>query len=201
MGGYFPHVHWSSYLSFRTGLTFPVTIIYLTATGGWEEEPCSTTQPLHVTRSYGATFPRARSSLSASVTPWLAIVSALSIGPISNVYRVASIFGCQELEMFGAGCAGVLGNVLNAVYIAVLALYAFLFFGEIMTPLEIIGASLVSGAVLGATAIKAWRRKKSMGEKTEEEEEIKKDENDIEVGVNGDFTSVQTEKSPLLPPQ
>ena len=73
---------------------------------------------------------------------------------------MASLVGCQELEAFGAGCAGILGNVLNAVYIVILALFAFLFFGEIMTPVEIGGAALIGGAVLAITAIKAWRRKK-----------------------------------------
>ena len=39
-------------------------------------------------------------------------------------------------------------------------LFAFCFFGEIMTPLEIGGACLIGGVVPIITAIKAWRKVK-----------------------------------------
>ena len=90
---------------------------------------------------------------------------------MANIYRVASIYGCKELESFGTGSAGIVGNLLSPIYIVMVGIFAFCFFGEEMTPLEICGAALIGGVVLANTAIKACRRLSDEEEDEEEEEE------------------------------
>ena len=71
-------------------------------------------------------------------------------------------YECEScIEFFAVGTAGLLGNVLNAVYIAILALASFIFFGEVMTPVETVGAALIAGAVIFITGVKAWRKKRN----------------------------------------
>ena len=78
---------------------------------------------------------------------------------ISNLFRATSVFACQELESVGPGCAGIIGNILHAEYIAMTALLAFAFFAEKLAPVETIGASIIGGAVVGVTAVKAVKQK------------------------------------------
>ena len=111
-------------------------------------------------------------SSSSSAIPWTSIAAGVSIGVISNIARVASVFGCQELEAFGSGCAGVVGNILHAQYIAMMAVFAYVFFGETMTTVELIGACVIGGAVIGVTGVKALRQRgvEKRGASDEEEE-------------------------------
>ena len=139
-----------------------------------------------------ATAMPATSTSTASI-PWIPILSALFIGPLTNIYRITSVYGCNELESFGPGSAGIMGNLLSPIQIIMTALFSFCFFGEEMTPLEIGGASLIGGIVPAITAIKAWRRIKGEEGKGKEEE-IK-----IEDGSSSaKHHSIENESTPLL---
>ena len=102
----------------------------------------------------------ATTTVSSSI-PWSSLGAGISIGVLTNVFRVASVFGCQELEAFSVGCAGVIGNILYAQYIANMTIFAYLFFGEVLTRVELIGAIVIGGAVVGVTLVKACRQKRN----------------------------------------
>ena len=123
-------------------------------------------------------------SKGTAFTPWIPIVSALFIGPMTNIYRVTSLYGCNELEAFGPGSAGILGNLLSPIYIIMVGLFAFCFFGELMTPLEIGGACLISSVIPIITAIKAWRKIKE--EKKAEDEERPKNKGEVRKQIEYD---------------
>ena len=158
--GHFPNVHWSSYLAVRTFLSLPVSVIYLSTTGGWTS-PSTTTMLTTTTTMARSSLDGATTISTSSPIPWISLGAGVSIGVLSNVSRVASVFGCQELEAFGAGCAGFIGNILHAEYIATMAIFAYLFFGEVVTRVELIGAIVIGGAVVGVTLVKAWRQKRN----------------------------------------
>ena len=89
--------------------------------------------------------------------PWLPIIAAVSIGPLCNLFRVTSLYACYELQAHSISTAGVIGIILNPIYIVFTAVYTYFFFGDAMTPIEIGGASTIGGAVLGITGVKWWR--------------------------------------------
>ena len=107
-----------------------------------------------------STLNAATTATTFSPIPWRSLGAGLLGGVLTNVFRVASVFGCQELEKFGAGCAGVIGNILYAEYIANMAIFDYLFFGEVMTEVELIGAIVIGGAVIGVTLVKAGRQRR-----------------------------------------
>ena len=82
------------------------------------------------------------------------------MGLINNIYRVSAVFGCQELEASGTGNAGIIANILDAGFIVITAIFAFLFFGEIMSSVEILGACFIGAAAMIITAAKAWRSRR-----------------------------------------
>ena len=97
--------------------------------------------------------------IDTSTSLWAAIIASIMIGMISNLFRMTSVLACQELESVGAGFAGIIGNILHAEYIAMSALFAFAFFGENLAPVEIVGALIIGGAVVGVTVVKAVKQK------------------------------------------
>ena len=187
--GYFPDVHWSSYLSVWTLFTSPVAVVYLCITQGWNN--------YSLTSLAGTSI-----ATSTSTIPWIPMLSALSIGVLTNIYRITSIYGCNELESFGPSSAGIIANLLSPIQIIMTALFAFCFFAEKMTPLEVGGACLIGGVVPVITIIKAWRRINGEGE--EDEEEIREIEGDVartniqDRSASAKHQSIENESTPLL---
>ena len=89
----------------------------------------------------------------------LAVGVAISMGCLMNLERVTNIYACQELEQYATGCAGILGNVMNAAHIPLVSFYAFLLYGQRMTPLELTGGATVMLALLLVPTIKVWKQK------------------------------------------
>ena len=162
--GHFPQVHWSSYLAIRTSLSIPVSIVYLSATGGWASPMMTMMAPFLLNAATTAT--------TSSSIPWISLSAGISIGILTNILRVASVYGCQELEAFRVGCAGIIGNIIYAEYIANTAIFAYLFFGEVMMKMELIGAIVIGGAVVGVTLVKAWRQRRDERRRSVKDAEV-----------------------------
>ena len=94
------------------------------------------------------------------------------LGPLANLCRVTCICACHELEKYGARAAGIIGNVINASCVPLTAIFAYFYFGDLMTPMEFAGSALVCVAVLMVTGGKAVRHVKGGQKEEEEEEEI-----------------------------
>ena len=116
-------------------------------------------------------------SLSPTSPPieWSAIVASVVTGVVSNLFRVTCVYACHALESYETGCAGIIGNILHAEYIAMVALLALAFFGEVMATMELIGASVIGGAIIGVAVVKALRQKwekkrRDVGAEKDEEE-------------------------------
>ena len=86
---------------------------------------------------------------------WISISAALTLGPIANIYRVTSVYACHEFEKYNEGSAGVIGNIMNTSCIPLTAIFAFIFYGEVMKPIEFIGSAIVCVAILIVTGGKA----------------------------------------------
>ena len=76
---------------------------------------------------------------------WVSLAAALLTGPMAVICRVTHVFGCQELAAYTPGAAGLVGNLIHALFVPLAACYAYLFFGEIMTPLNMVGTALHYG--------------------------------------------------------
>ena len=60
----------------------------------------------------------------------------------------------QELEHFDSGCAGVISNAIGPLGIPVSAGYAYLFYGETMRPMQLVGGAIVFFAIFIVAAVK-----------------------------------------------
>ena len=99
-------------------------------------------------------YPESSQSFSPYQPPqpmWISVLAAVSLGPIANIFRVASVYACQEFEEYSQGSAGVTGNVMNTAYVPWTTIYAFLFYRELMTVIEFIGSALVVPAIIVVT--------------------------------------------------
>ena len=149
-------MHWTTYIGTRTCCTAIVAAIGLTATGHWTHSP-----PLHLQEHQVSGGER---QLMAN-----SIMASLVYGIMTNVFRTSSVFGCQELEMFAVGTAGVLGSIVKVATLAVSACYAYLYFGEVMTPMAITGAVLISCAILMVVGVRLLRSTLKIEKKEEDE--------------------------------
>ena len=144
------------------------------------------------------------SERSGSQPKWISVTAAIMIGPISNIFRTASVFGCQELEEYSPGSAGVIGNIINASYIPISAVYAYLLFDEVMTPFEFIGAAVVAFAILFVTCVKMARQIRAEGVRMRADGARKGDDDDYEKEKGKEFekddsySANQDEKVSLL---
>ena len=93
------------------------------------------------------------------------------MGPFANINRAVQVLASQELEGFDVGCAGIIGNLINILDIPCNAIYAYLFFSEVMEPLEYAGGAIICFAILITTASKAKRH--IDGEKVVDEQSMK----------------------------
>ena len=97
------------------------------------------------------------------------------LGPIANIERVTSVYACQELEEYGRGNAGTIGNIMNTGYIPLTVLFSYLLFGEKMSVLATIGGALVAAAILIVAGVKAAKhvcRDEGNGNNEEESEKL-----------------------------
>ena len=67
-----------------------------------------------------------------------------------------------------------MGNFLYTGHIFFSAVYAWIFYGEVMTPLALVGAALIAAAIILVTSIKA--RKRVLAEEEEGKDKEKEDE-------------------------
>ena len=105
-----------------------------------------------------------------SQTSWIPLVSAILMGPFANINQMVQVLASQELEGFDEGCAGIIGNMINILDIPCNAIYAYLFFGEVMEPLEYAGGAIICLAIFIVTAAKA---KRHFNGKNEKEKDLK----------------------------
>ena len=134
-----------------------------------------------------------------STTPWLSVGAGILIGVVTNVHRATSVFACQELEAYGSGSAGVVGNILHAEYIAIMAFFALAFFGEKMSAQEIIGAAVIGASIIGVTGVKTMRRflRKDTGDEEGTKKEAEEEERGDAMGEEGKQVVI-VEDLPLL---
>ena len=105
--GYYSTVHWSSFISLRAALSGLAALFALTVTSSW---PSVFQCPFCKFDGDGDALPSA---------PRTAIAGGRGVGINANIYRVASVYGCRELENYGAGTAGIVGNIIKTTSIAV----------------------------------------------------------------------------------
>ena len=99
------------------------------------------------------------------------LAPAILVGINSNIYRVASVFASLEFESYQVGTAGIVGNILRSMCVPVTAAFSRAFFGQVMTPLAVLGASLVVCATFFVFIVKVLRRHR------DEKRNKKKEEN------------------------
>ena len=61
------------------------------------------------------------------------------------------------MEEHKIGTAGIAGGIFNTTYIALIALYAYAFFNEVMSTSAIVGAAMIAFAILFATGVRLAR--------------------------------------------
>ena len=76
-----------------------------------------------------------------------------------NLERVTNIFACQEFEEYAWGCAGTVGNLINAAHIPLTSLYAYLLYAQKMTVWEAAGGAIIMLDLLFVPIVKIWRKK------------------------------------------
>ena len=88
---------------------------------------------------------------------WISLTAAVMLGPIANLCRVTCICACQEMEAYDTGSAGIVGNVFNTSSVPLTTIFAYLYFDDVMSPMEFIGSTLICLAILIVTGGKAIR--------------------------------------------
>lgn len=186
--GHYPLVHWTTYLLTRT-LAFGIfASIYILVMHYGLHESSTEAQLLFPERRSMFLPKREEQRLQQGQNQpnppelWVSVTAAITVGFLSNVYQTASVYGCQEFEKFGKGNAGPIGSIFNTGHIVFSAIYAYLFFGEVMNGWAVLGAGLVVVAVVFVTIIKACKGTKEVeveeieeGDKDKEEEEEAED--------------------------
>ena len=96
--------------------------------------------------------------------------------------ELIAFFPYKELEQFDDGCSGVISNAILSLRIPVYAFYAYLFYGEVLRPMQFVGGSIVVIAILIVAGVKMakyfWMRKKRKEEEVEKTPLTKKEIND-----------------------
>ena len=167
--GYYSHIHWSTYVASRTFFVGLFTLFYFCLTHGWTAKNASNAEAS--ISSYDG--PNDHSTYIGFQPLWISMMAALLTGPIGCICRVTQVFGCHELEDYAPGCAGIVGNLIHACQVPLTAFYAFLFYGEIMTPLNMVGAALVTLSIVTiaiAKMVRPWYHGKDGSEGQEGEE-------------------------------
>ena len=166
--GLYSHVHWSSYVALRTICTAVIAAISLTYERRWTEAPVRTLGEQTLVRG-GEPHPL-----------WISLVAAMLIGPIANIQRVVSVYGCRELEAFEVGASGIVGNIVKMGFMAVSTFYAYMFFEEELTFYAAFGAALIAVGIVAVTGIRIVRRseeREGNAKTAEEKSALIKDEN------------------------
>ena len=152
--GLFPHIHWSTYLASRTFFLGLFSLIYLCATYGWQPKEVDFATDMRMP-SFKIDGDSNSDDIIHGLQPvWISMIAAFMVGPIACTFRVTSVFGCQELEEYTEGSAGIIGNLINTAYIPISALYAYVFFDELLMPLDYFGALLIGFAILVIAGVK-----------------------------------------------